>query len=402
MARKERGTSRLRQRAALLEAASHVDIPKETDVCVVGGGAAGLVAGIIAAEEGAKVVVIEKNPTCGKSILATGNGRCNFANTRLDPQLYNDPSFVQATCGRQWLADTLEFFAQSGLAWADEAQGRLYPLSRQAASVQSVLLQRASRAGVVLAPARDVMRLLATPSNFSLAWQEQWPEGSMKSAHAKTVVVATGGFHALDLKGLGLNSTALSPLLCPLACTHPLLARLDGRRVRAAARLLRNNRIVATEQGEVLFRGYGVSGIAMFNLSRHVLRGDKLLIDLLPSLSLEEAWTLGTKTLDGLLDPVVAHVLEESAPTRQDALAQAKSFALCVTGLAETDQAQVHRGGLSTNQFDPSTLECGHVRGLFACGEALDVDGPCGGYNLAWAWKSGMVAGSAAAKEALR
>lgn len=401
MASKERGTSRIKQRAAQLEAASRITTPAKADTCVVGGGAAGLVAGIVAAEQGAEVVVIEKNLTCGKTILATGNGRCNFANAHLDPHLYNDPHFVSEACGAHWLAGILHFFKQSGLAWVEEAEGRLYPLSRQAASVQSVLLQRAQHAGVILAPAREVTRVSHETKGFFVTLRELWGKEKTRTLHAESVVLATGGTHALTTQNLGLDAIPSSPALCPLACAHPLLPQLDGRRVRARVELVRNQQLVAVEKGEVLFRDYGLSGIAVFNLSRHARPGDTITLDLLPSLTIDEACQLGTTTLDGLLDPVVAQALQTLATSTQEALALAKTFVLRVQGPAEANQAQVHRGGLPTQQFDPHMLECMHVRRLFACGEALDVDGPCGGYNLAWAWKSGMVAGTGAAKEAL-
>lgn len=399
MPRKERVGSRAKQLDAQKRAAARVALPAQTDVCVLGGGAAGLVAGIVAAEAGAQVVVLERTLECGRTILATGNGRCNFANAHLEPGLYNDPTFVAATCGTTWLNDVLSFFGDCGLAWSEEAEGRLYPLSRQAASVRNVLLLRAREAGVVLAPGREIYAVEPARNGFAISFTEEFGELNEGALAARAVIVASGGSSRLS-QNLGLSATSPSPLLCPLACDSALLKELDGIRVKAQATLVRNGTTVASEIGEVLFRDYGLSGIAVFNLSRYAQAGDKIVLDLAPSLSPNEVQRLGAHTLDGILDPVLAHAIERHAGSRTAVLAQIKNLSFEVRSLTQTTRAQVHRGGLATSSFDPATLRCTSLPGLFACGEALDVDGPCGGYNLAWAWKSGMVAGSHAAKEA--
>ena len=398
MPRKRRRESRAQRRDALLRDAMRVDVPSRADVCVVGGGAAGLVAGIVAAESGAHVVVLERDLECGRTILATGNGRCNFVNRRLDPASYNDPAFVGAVCDASWLDDVLGFFRECGLAWAEEAEGRLYPLSRQAASVRNVLLARARRAGVLLAPAREVIDIRLVAGSALVRCQELHGDERCASLGASSVVLASGGGMASFATNLELSMRAASPVLCPLACTGIDLAPLDGRRVHTKLSLRRDGHEVAREHGEVLFRDYGVSGIAAFNLSRHALAGDKLVLDLLPGLSVEQAVALAAHTLDGVLDPTMAKVLLAQYGSRGEAVAHAKRLELRVEGPAESDRAQVSRGGLSTDQFSPATLEAHDVPGVYACGEALDVDGPCGGFNLAWAWKSGMVAGRAAAQ----
>lgn len=396
MPRKQKRESRTRRREMLLRDALRVDVPPHADVCVVGGGAAGLVAGIVAAEKGARVVVLERDLECGRTILATGNGRCNFANRRLDPTLYNDPTFVEAVCGAKWLEDVLGFFRTCGLAWTEEGEGRLYPLSRQAASVRNVLLRRAERAGVVMAPAREVERVARVAGAFAIRFRET-VDGKAHSLGAESVFVATGGGAQRIATDVGLYVGPTTPVLCPIACEGVDLRPIDGRRTHARVSVLREGRTIATEQGEVLFRGYGISGIAAFNLSRHVEPGDVLVLDLLPGLDAQTAATLATHTLDGLLDPVVAGILLDHAKTKAQAVTQAKALRLTVAGLAEAERAQVTRGGFATSAFDPATLELRGMSGVHACGEAVDVDGPCGGFNLAWAWKSGMVAGTAAA-----
>ena len=390
MARKARRTSRSQVREAALAAAATVRVPERCDVCVIGGGAAGLAAAIAAAEGGASVVVLERSPECGRTILATGNGRCNFSNARLAWERYNDPDFVEAVCGSGFGQDVLAFFEECGLAWAEEEGGRLYPLSRQAASVREVLLGRADRSGAVLAPARKVTAV----EHESGGWRVSYDGAGPGSLAARSAVLAMGGGEELA-RAMGLACAPFEPVLCSLACEAPggvSLDALDGRRAHAAARLLRGGSEVAREEGEVLFRPYGLSGIAIFDLSRHARPGDVIALDLTCGLDGARAARLVERAggCAGILDPVIARGLGDS-------LEAARDLRFVVSGPAEPRRAQVTRGGLATGQFDPATLEARSLPGLFACGEALDVDGACGGFNLAWAWKSGLVAGSAAA-----
>ncbi|MBM6675446.1 NAD(P)/FAD-dependent oxidoreductase [Olsenella uli] len=389
MARGPRRTSRSRAREEALAAAGAVRVPARCDVCVVGGGAAGLAAAIAAAGAGASVVVLEHAPECGRTILATGNGRCNFSNARLAWERYNDPAFVEAVCGPRFDEDVLGFFGECGLAWAEEEGGRLYPLSRQAASVRAVLLGRARRAGAVLAAAREVVGLAGEGDG----WRVSYAGVSSGALTARSLVLAVGGGEELT-RSLGLACAPYEPVLCPLACESPdgvSLAELDGRRAHVVARLLCDGAEVAREEGEVLFRGYGLSGIAVFDLSRVARAGDVIALDLTDGLDGDRARRLAERAggLAGLLDPVIAEALGGS-------LELARDLRLVVRGPAEQERAQVTRGGLVTSQFDPATLMARAAPGLFACGEALDVDGACGGFNLAWAWKSGLVAGAAA------
>ncbi len=393
MARQARGRSRSREREEALAAAAAVRVPERCDVCVVGGGASGLAAAIAAAEAGASVVVLERAAECGRTILATGNGRCNLSNARLERGRYNDPAFVEAVCGATFGSDVLGFLEGCGLAMVEEGGGRLYPLSRQASSVREVLLARARRAGATLAAAREVTGVEVTGDG----WSVTYAGASSGETSAPAVVLAAGGGEGLG-RALGLALSPFEPVLCPLACEAPTgvsLASLDGRRAHAVARLLRNGTEVAREEGEVLFRGYGLSGIAAFDLSREARAGDVVSLDLTCGLDEGRARDLvrAAGGCAGILDPSIARELGDS-------LELARDLRFVVRGPAEPERAQVTRGGLVTGQFDPATLEARGMPGLFACGEALDVDGACGGFNLAWAWKSGMVAGGAAARAA--
>lgn len=428
----DRKANRKAQKRALLGDAARVRLPRRCDVCVIGGGAAGLVAGICAAEAGASVVVMERSFEAGRSILATGNGRCNFCNANLAPSHYNHPEFVSQVCGPNHLHDVLSFFDKSGLAWICE-EDRLYPRSRQASSVRNVLLSRARRAGATLANAREAKKIESTHDGFLIRVQENFGDYRQQIIHANTVIFAIGGprdqlepvsvargqaptktGQATLLASPCIRTVDAQPVLCPVACSHTPLFKLDGRRAHCTARLLRDGKEVAAERGEVLFRSYGVSGIAIFNLSRLARRGDVISLDLLDDLTQQQALDCARKAggdLAGVLDPQIAQVIAEVAkdsirsseqhlPTSR-VVALAKDLRLIVKGPADQKHAQVTRGGLACDEFEPSTLQCHGVPGFYACGEALDVDGACGGYNLAWAWKSGMVAGTAAARQAL-
>ena len=392
MARRARGTSRSQRRAEAVEAARAVRVPGRANVVVVGGGPAGLAAAVAAAGAGAGVVVLERDVACGRTILPTGNGRCNLSNARLAWARYNEAAFVEEVCGPRFGEDVLGFLEACGIAVAEEGAGRLYPLSRQAASVRDALLGRVRRAGAVLACARGVTGLERASGGWRVTWDGDAGSGAL--AAGAVVLAAGGGAGVCD--ALGLEVAPRVPVLCPLACEAPdgvSLEALDGRRAHATARLLRDGVEVARERGEVLFRAYGVSGIAAFDLSRVAHPGDVLALDLTDGLDAARARRLveaAGGSLAGIVDPAIAAALGGS-------LERTRDLRLVVRGPAEAERAQVTRGGLVCAQFDPATLEARGARGLLACGEALDVDGACGGFNLAWAWKSGLVAGAAAA-----
>lgn len=427
MAQGKRRVSRQEQVRRLLEAAANVAVPEACDVCVMGGGASGLAAAIAAAEDGARVVVLERDPECGRTILATGNGRCNYANVDLAPKHYNQPEFAASVMGRDPLGDILGFFRGCGLAWCQE-DGRLYPRSLQASSVRNVLMARAAEAGVVLAPAREALGIDRDSDGLTVPFREMWEAGEKRSLRCRALVAACGGPHAGDpLSSLDIPRVPARPVLCPLACEDSPLSALDGRRAACTATLVRDDVPLVRERGEVLFRDYGLSGIVTFDLSRRALPGDVIELDLIPDFTpkeLEERLGLGPGltveyrpsahvALDGMLDPAIAKVLwslvdspwaEENLPQRLGSVegtgivALVKGLPLKVTGPADENHAQVMAGGIATGAIDPETMAVHGLAGIYACGESLDVDGACGGYNLSFAWTSGLRAGVAAAK----
>lgn len=444
-----RANARALERERQLAEAARAEIPPAADVCVIGGGASGLACAIAAREAGARVVVLERDLACGRTILATGNGRCNFCNVMLAPENYNHPELAASVMGEpdEALEGVLGFFRDCGLSWIDEG-GRLYPRSRQAASVRNVLLARCWREGVTLAPAREVTGAIRRHGRWYVTYRERWEgfdgdgsrsdgrglrpaqdddghaTGCLRTLPCRALVIASGGGTSRLASSLGLPLVAETPVLCAVAAraaAPSLLEALDGRRAHCVATLTRRGRVVLREPGEVLFRPYGLSGIVSFDLSRAGEVGDQIELDLAPEV---DAWEVDhlvasrpndTAALDGILDPVIAaELMRLAGGAGSGGLAWrvaplVKGLPFRFEGLAEQSRAQVTRGGIDTTALDTDALALREIGGtrrsasasghpqLYACGEALDVDGACGGFNLAWAWLSGLRAGTQAA-----
>ena len=408
-------------------------------VAVVGGGASGLAAAISAARAGAEVELFERDARVGKPVLKTGNGRCNLTNMYVAPRDYNNSGFVAPLLEKWDAAAVRAWFAELGLLTCEEREGRVYPRSNAAATVVDVLRAACAATGVRERVNAEVaalrcpdgeggagVRRAAPRLGFSL----ELADGEVVDGFDAVVVAVGGGAGARLLEGCGHALVPASPVLCSLACETRPLKGLDGVRVRCAASAFHPDEPApfAHEAGEVLFRNYGVSGIVVFNMSRLVEPGDELSLDLLPEMGEEKladllarrARRLGADsekaTLSDLMrgmfaarvndavirvagfssDMALARATRTGDPWAQLAHA-AKDFRLSVKGPGDAKRAQVTRGGARTDEFDPHTMASRLNPDLFACGEVLDVDGPCGGWNLHWAWASGIIAGTAAA-----
>ena len=429
------------------------------DIAIVGGGAAGLAAAISAAQSAAQagrrlsVAIFEEDERVGRSILATGNGRCNFSNEFISCDAYRNAAFVEQALaalaaqpgGVESAEPVQSFFESLGLAWRQEPDGRRYPLANKASVVLDVLRAAAAHLGVRECCGQAV-KAIEPPCNPGSPFTLRMADGVFN--RARRVIIACGGaLESLDCAGL--PRVEMQPVLGPLRCIeeHRALTReLDNIRVRCSVQLVRGQggaesaasgvpsasvagerACVASESGELLFRPYGVSGICIFDLSRFAQPADTIVIDFLQaggpegSQDLLEAryrtlqarygseLTYGS-LLRGLILPRVADALLKSQGLAegdicsvQDLAGLARllgAFELEVEGIGDARQCQVHRGGLDVAGFDAATMQAHDVAGLFAVGEALDVDGPCGGYNLHWAWASGLLAGRAAAEPA--
>ena len=396
-------------------------------VVVIGGGASGMIAALTAAENPEnRVLVLERQQRLGRKLLATGNGRCNLTNTQAGPAHYHghDPDFAVPALSRFGPADTLRFFEDLGLLTATEEGGRVYPLSNTANSVLDVLRFALDRAAVEQRTACSV-RMLERRGNSGYTVLSD--EGAIL---ADKLIVACGGAAGAKLGGvsdgyellkpLGHKRTALYPALVQIRTSPEYPRALKGIRVQTALHLMDGSTLIAESRGELQFTENGISGPAAFDISRAAASESKELCVHCDFLSLPPetveallqkrrslfASLPASEFLTGMLHNRLGRMLvrysglDGNAPVSSlrdrdlARLAQAcTDFQLKVTGTEGFENAQVTAGGIKTSGFNPQTLESWFCPGLFVCGELLDVDGDCGGYNLQWAWASGRLAG---------
>lgn len=394
------------------------------NVCVIGGGAAGMLAALTAAENGHRVLLLERQSRVGRKLLATGNGRCNLSNYHVSPAHYHGGAgFCDFALSQFDVGETLQYFASLGLLTVSEASGRIYPMSNMAGSVLDVLRYALERPEIDLQTGQTVTAVRKMPEGFSVKTETD-------TFSARRLILAAGGAAGSKVgggmdgyrlaKSLGHHRTALYPSLVQLK-TDPTYPRaMKGVKAQCGISICRGSQVLARNSGEVLFTEYGVSGPAIFDLSRSVSAGGSDLTCLLnffpdweeaevlhwlsqrqAAMAAHEASTLLTGSCHTRLGQMICKSAgftnQRAAGLTRDDLRriarQATHFALPITGTCGFDQAQVTAGGLDTSEFDPRTLQSRLVPGLYACGELLDIDGDCGGYNLQWAWSSGRLAG---------
>ena len=398
------------------------------NIAIIGGGASGMAAALAALEEDKnRVVIYERQARLGKKLMATGNGRCNLTNRGPLAGHYHGGSDFAAVAQRRFdAARTLEWFGSLGLLTVTEASGRVYPASDAASSVLDCLRFALDERGAQLVT-EDIRFAAFTGRDFVL-------HGSDGEYRADRLIVACGGAAGAKLGGgrsgyrllsaFGHGSTELTPSLVQLKTDNQWTRGLKGVRAVCGVCLTREDRTLAGSRGEVQFTDYGLSGPAIFDISRSAARagdGAAVSLALLPALDLVDiteylvskrsyfpnikAENIFTGALHNTLSRTLVRRAGIAQDTRlwalgDDALdalaALCARFTLPLAGTLGFDSAQVTAGGVQTDGFDPVTMESRLCPGLYACGEVLDVDGDCGGYNLQWAWSSGRAAGLAA------
>ena len=394
-------------------------------VVIIGAGASGMAAAITASrDENNKIIILERQQRVGRKLLSTGNGRCNLTNINAAPEHYHGASrgFADDVLKSFTPNDTLKFFASLGLASSVEYGGRVYPLSNSANSVVDVLRFALERPNIDLRTSCSAKKIERRGQGFTVVTDSE-------RIKCDYVIVSCGGAAGGKVGGvrdgydllapLGHKCTRIAPSLVQIVTATAYPRALKGIRVNAALRLERGGKTIAESAGELQFTDNGISGPAAFDISRAAAEngtGD-IHIDLLggsdvdvlsclrrrvkalPSHGAEDALTgivhnrLG-KMIVKYAGVSPAKPLGELHENELQAIASAcRDFVLPLRGTESFDKAQVTAGGIDTRKVDPKTLESKLVPGLFITGELLDVDGDCGGYNLQWAWASGVRAG---------
>ncbi len=398
---------------------------------IIGGGASGMAAALAAAQNPkTQVLLFERQARLGRKLQATGNGRCNLTNLHAAQGGYHgeDQAFANYALSQLDPEGTLAWFRSLGLFTVAEDSGRVYPYSDQANSVVDVLRFALQQPNIRILTGVEITKLRRTGDTFTLETGEE-------KFQCHRVIVACGGLAVTKLGGstagykllgkLGHRATRLRPALVQLKSNWGGTASLKGVRANCQARILHDGALFAQSRGEVQFTEYGLSGPVIFEISRDVCQAPgswECVLDLLPSVSHEDlldALTQRQKTqltcedlLTGILHNRLGRVLVKAAglsgntPIRDLSREDLEEVCGCVKALSVDltepmgmDSAQVTAGGVLTSEFDPKTMESRLVPGLYACGEVLDIDGDCGGYNLQWAWSSGYLAGQQAGKE---
>lgn len=408
-----------------------------SDVLIVGGGAAGMMAGIAAARCGHTVTILEKNEKCGKKLYITGKGRCNFTNAGDKEDLINsvvsNPKFMYSAFSRFSNYDCMDFFGALGLKYKVERGNRVFPESDKASDVISCLLGELKRCGVRILYNTAACRI--TVENGRCTGVCALKDGRERIFTADTYIIATGGcsYPATGSTGdgyrfarqAGMNVTERFPALVPLTAGQEWIKRLQGLSLRNVnASVYRGGDEVFAGFGEMMFTHFGVTGPVILSASSHVarlLRNEKLTmkVDLKPALTYEQlnerilrdfGENLNKnfsnsldRLLPGKLIPVIIElsgipphrkVNEITTKQRQTLISLIKEISLTLTGMRGFDEAVITQGGVDVKCVNPATMQAKEMANLRFAGEVLDVDAVTGGYNLQIAWSTGYAAGS--------
>jgi predicted Rossmann fold flavoprotein len=404
---------------------------KQSDIFIIGGGASGMIAAIIAKQNHANVTILERNPKVGKKILATGNGRCNYTNALAQTLHYNHPEFVEKAFSQFGPTETLRFFENLGIVPKIEEQGKTYPLSEQASSIVDVLLYELERLNVEIIVEAFVIQLIRKHQKFIIILSDG------TQYEASKVILCTGG-KAMPLSGsdgmgyelarkLGHQLTVIFPSLVKLTLQSPYLKHLEGVKFPGRVELLYNNETIQSEFGDILFTKYGISGPTILQLSRKANESMALnktviiKVVLVTQLQRMDVVRRFQNAIDRPVDfsliglihkKIIPAILKEAGIDKNHRLVSEISqtkidkiiellfdWRFTVTGSKSFEDAQVTAGGIKIEEINPETMESKLVKNLYFAGEIIDIDGLCGGYNLQWAWSSGYLAGLNASQE---
>lgn len=416
-----------------------------TDIAIIGGGASGLVAAICAAQKNkfSKVIILEKEPRVGKKILVTGNGRCNLLNTNINTCAYNYSAreFLTPIFKKYSPNTILNFFSSLGLIMKTEPDGRVYPFCGQASSVLDLLRLELEKLGVLKLCDFKIKNIKKNNESFQII-------SDNTKIISKKIIIASGGKAFVTgsvepdmfsiIKKIGHTITPCYPALVPIKTSSGFEKSLKGIRSQCSVNFLADGKIICTELGEVQFTETGLSGICIFQVSRlineylnlNTINGEKyknikIVLDLLPIMSSEDLVDTIYKKIKAMqnlsLEDLFVGIINKRQGTcilkacdikfnpgliknlsADDILKIAhttKNLEFTPVGTLPFKNAQVMSGGVNLCEINNQTMESLKVKNLYFCGEILDVDGDCGGFNLYWAWLSGLIAGNSSTND---
>ena len=397
----------------------------KTDVTVIGAGAAGLAAAVTAASRGRKVILLEKSDRPGRKILASGNGRCNMMNKGL-PVYYGDPDFAASVLKKCSLSKTENFFKKYGLIMTQDPEGRVYPFSYQSASVLSVLKNAAEITGVSIITGFNTSAVYRKNGQFLIK------DDKDNKILSNKVIIACGGAAQPKLGGsadgykmleaFGHHVIPVFPALVSLTTDKKSISGLSGIRIRCGLRLFEGSCLIHQEKGEILFTDYGISGICVMQCARFTEnRNTHLEINFLEGLYESNEALINeirrrqvmfsdmspVSLFDGVLPERISYAVMKQAGIQmrgenagsltdnevRHIAEAANNYRIYITGTRGMNYAQVTAGGADCCEFNAETMESMLAPGVYAAGEVLNVDGDCGGFNLMFAFSSGIIAG---------
>ena len=392
---------------------------------ILGGGASGMAAALFASENpDVQIILMERQARLGRKLAATGNGRCNLTNLDMKPEYFHgdQPDFSRWALKEFGVQETLDWFRELGLFTMVADEGRVYPFSEQASSVVDVLRFALEKPNITLKLGFEAEKVKRTSEGFRVESKEETVE-------CDKLIIACGGLAGTKLGGtmsgykflrsLGHKCTKLRPSLVQLKTGWKGISALKGVRAECRASIFHNGVLHACSEGEIQFTEYGISGPVIFEISRDACQGGgewTCRLNFLPydpEEMLHEALARKRNTrlpaselLTGIVHNRLGRVITQSAgisaqrfvselsDQELEAVCRAVTdFEISLTEPMGMDSAQVTAGGILTKEFKEWSMESRLVPGLYACGEVLDIDGDCGGYNLQWAWSSGRLAG---------
>ena len=387
----------------------------DMDIIIIGAGASGIVTAINAKNENNKVILLEKNDRIGKKLLATGNGRCNYTNMNLTEKNYSSPDFVKKTLEEFTNEDLINYFKILGLESTRDGE-RVYPISLKANSVLNILIYWLEKKGIEIKTNSQVKEIKKRKKGYELITNDETLKADVVVAAFGGKAMPASGSDGVSfeiLKKMGIRVTELKPALTQLKLDSKYLKHLSGTKVLGRARLLKGEKVIDEREGEILFTNYGISGPPILDMSVNISDNNVIEVPLInnlnedsidmlynryymfPDFSLEEF-------LLGIVDKKFIHYIVDS-------LNMDKNIAMNMIPVGDFEKivglllksrfrvigntgfknAQVTRGGVSLDEVNPENYESKKFKGLYIIGEALDIDGDCGGYNLHFAFGCG-------------